>query len=73
MVKFQIFESTNRRTSHADRRLPNERRLCNDRRGFSAPAPNSNETIRTLNDLLREAHGRIRTLEQAHEDLSKAI
>lgn len=73
MLKFEIFESTNRRASHADRRLRNERRLCNDRRGHFAPAPNSAETIRTLNDLLREAHERIRTLEQAYEDLAKAI
>lgn len=75
MVKFQVFESTNRRTNHTDRRVPSERRLCNDRRGYGyfGPAPNSAETIRTLKDLLHESHVRIRALEQAYEDLTKAI
>ena len=67
MTGTQPFQIPNRRTSPADRRQRE------DRRAHLLPNQHAAEENDILHELLREAHARIRTLEQAVERLTAAI
>jgi hypothetical protein len=61
------FEIPNRRTSPADRRQRE------DRRAHARPDTHAQQENEVLHDLLREAHARIRELEQAVERLTTGL
>ena len=67
MTRVQPFQTPNRRTSPADRRQHE------DRRSHAIPNQQASEENKVLRDLLREAHARIRDLEQAISRLTAAI
>ena len=67
MTGTQPFQISNRRTS------PIDRRQRPDRRTHVLPNLQAAEQNQVLHDLLREAHARIRLLEQAIERLTGAI
>ena len=67
MTGTQPFEIPNRRTS------PDDRRQREDRRAHARPGQQVEQENEVLHDLLREAHARIRELEQAVERLTAGI
>jgi hypothetical protein len=67
MTGTQPFQIPNRRMSPADRRQHE------DRRAHARPNQQVAEENQILQELLREAHGRIRELEQAVTRLTAAI
>jgi hypothetical protein len=67
MNTLELIRTVNRRTNREDRRK------CDDRRQRYTGNPDRDAMVRTLQELLREAHARIRTLENAVEALKKAI
>jgi hypothetical protein len=67
MTGTQPFEIPNRRTS------PVDRRQRQDRRAHVLPSQHAAEENAILHELLREAHARIRELEQAVARLTAAI
>jgi len=67
MTGTQPFEIPNRRTSPADRRQRE------DRRAHARPGQHVEQENQVLHELLREAHARIRELEQAVERLTTGI
>lgn len=67
MTGTQPFQTPNRRSS------PLDRRQRQDRRAHALPGQHAIEENEVLHALLREAHARIRTLEQAIERLTAAI
>jgi len=67
MTRMQPFQTPDRRTS------PVDRRQREDRRAHALPNQHAAEENEILQELLREAHARIRTLEQAVERLTAAI
>lgn len=66
MNTFELIRTVDRRTNREDRRKCDDRRR---RRGESERDP----MVQTLQELLHEAHARIRSLENAVEALKKAI
>jgi hypothetical protein len=58
MTRFRIIKTTDRRGNRSDRRRPA------DRRSIPGIATRKAMTVRTLRELLDEAHGRIRNLER---------
>ena len=66
MNRLEVIQTPNRRLGHADRRQ------CTDRRRH-ARLPAGDETVRTLRELLDQAHVRIRSLERTLETLKQAI
>ena len=67
MTRMQPFQTPDRRTR------PVDRRQREDRRAHALPNQHAAEENEILQELLREAHARIRTLEQAVERLTAAI
>jgi hypothetical protein len=67
MTGMQPFQTPERRTSPVDRRQRQDRRV------HALPNQHAAEENEILHELLREAHARIRTLEQAVERLTAAI
>ena len=67
MTGTQPFQIPNRRSS------PGDRRQREDRRAHALPNQHAVEENKILRELLREAHARIRTLEEAVERLAAAI
>lgn len=79
MTQLQVLQTPpNRRSSNADRRHAHDRRQCSDRRQHgerqrrAAPAVTADDA-QTLNELLKEAHARIRKLERVIESLTRAL
>jgi hypothetical protein len=58
MSRFRIIKATDRRGNRSDRRRPA------DRRSIQGVATRKAMTVRTLRELLDDAHGRIRSLER---------
>ena len=58
MTRFRIVKAIDRRRNRPDRRRPA------DRRSIPGVATRKAMTVRTLRELLDEAHGRIRKLER---------
>jgi hypothetical protein len=80
MIQLEVLQNPpNRRASSADRRHAHDRRLCTDRRQRGEHRQRTNspaltaEDAQTLNELLSEAHARIRKLEGAIDTLTKAL
>jgi hypothetical protein len=67
MTGTQPFETPNRRTS------PVDRRQREDRRAHALPSKQAEQENEVLQELLRDAHARIRELEQAVERLTTGI
>jgi hypothetical protein len=67
MTGIQTFLTRDRRTS------PVDRRQRQDRRAHALPEQHTAEENKLLHELLREAHARIRTLEQAVDRLAAAV
>lgn len=67
MTGMQPFRSAERRTS------PVDHRQRQDRRAHALPEEDTTEENGLLQELLREAHARIRTLEQAVDRLTAAV
>jgi hypothetical protein len=80
MIQLEVLQTPpNRRTSSADRRHAHDRRLCTDRRQRGEHRQRTNspaltaEDVQTLNELLSEAHARIRKLEGVIDTLTRAL
>ncbi|MEX0957897.1 MAG: hypothetical protein WDZ63_01275 [Burkholderiales bacterium] len=80
MTQLEILHTPpNRRANPSDRRHRQERRLCTDRRQHGSARPHASapaltvDDVQTLNELLSEAHARIRKLEQVIDTLTKAL
>ncbi len=67
MTGTQPFEIPNRRTSPVDRRQREDRRV------HARPSQQAEQENKVLHELLREAHARIRELEQAVGRLTTGI
>jgi hypothetical protein len=67
MTGTQPSQISNRRTS------PVDRRQRQDRRAHALPNQHLAEENEILHELLREAHARVRTLEQAVERLTDGV
>lgn len=82
MTQLEVLQTPpNRRATPGDRRHRQERRLCGDRRhhhGEQRMRPTTTpaltvDDVQTLNELLSEAHARIRKLEQVIDTLTRAL